>query len=276
MFRNRTVGLLLLLPAAGFVAVGFIVPVLILAATSLEGRDGLTLWNYVAFFAEPLHQTVFWRTIRLSVLVTALAAIIGYATALAIIGIGPKWRGTLVGIVVLPLMISPVARTYAWVVVLGRTGIVNQMLVGVGLSDEPIRILFTETAVTIGLLQLFLPLMVLSLLSSLENLPKDVVPAARNLGAGWLDVFVRVILPLTREGLVIGGTLVFTGSVTAYITPAVLGGTRVMMLETLLVQRVNVANDLVTAAVIAVILVVTTLAANQLLKRLATPRGGRA
>ena len=90
--------------------------------------------------------------------------------------------------------------------------------------------------------------MILSLLSALENLPKDVVAAARTLGASWPVVFLKVILPLTREGLVIGGTLVFTGAITAYITPAVLGGAKVLMLETLLVQRINVANDMPSSA----------------------------
>ena len=155
---------------------------------------------------------------------------------------------------------------------LGRTGIVNQAITGLGLSDEPLRLLFTETAVFIGLVQLFLPLMVLSLVSALENLPADVIPAARVLGAGWFTVFWRVILPLTREGLVIGGTLVFTGAITAYITPAVLGGSKVLMLETLLYQRVSVANDFVSASVIAVILIVMSVVTHGVLKRAAAAR----
>ena len=144
----------------------------------------------------------------------------------------------------LPLMISPVARTYAWIVILGRTGIVNEALTRLGLSDEPIRFLFTETAIFIGLMQLFLPLMVLSLVSALENLPARCgaggARARRQLVPGVLEGHPA---PLTREGLVIGGTLVFTGSLTAYITPAILGGSKVLMLETLLYQRVTVAND---------------------------------
>ena len=167
-------------------------------------------------------------------------------------------------------MISPGARTYAWIVILGRTGIVNQAFQAVGLSDAPLRILFTETAVFIGLLQLFLPLMIISLISALENLPKDVIPAARVLGANWFQIFWKVVLPLTKEGLVIGGTLVFTGSLTAYITPAILGGSKVLMLETLLYQRVTVANDFVSASVIALILVAMSFAANLLMKRIAT------
>ena len=169
-------------------------------------------------------------------------------------------------------MISPVARTYAWIVILGRTGIVNDTIVGLGLSDTPIRLLFTETAVFLGLLQLFMPLMIISLVSAMENIPRDVIPAARVLGATWLQVFMRVILPLTKEGLVIGGTLVFTGALTAYITPAILGGSKVLMLETLLYQRVNVANDFVSASVIAMILIVMSFTANLLLKRIATAR----
>ena len=92
------------------------------------------------------------------------------------------------------------------------------------LAGQLADLLFTETAVFIGLLQLFLPLMILSLISALENMPKDAIPAARVLGANWLQVFWKVVLPLTREGLVVGGTLVFTGSLTAYITSAILGG----------------------------------------------------
>ena len=169
-------------------------------------------------------------------------------------------------------MISPVARTYAWIVILGRTGIVNDAIVGLGLSNTPIRLLFTETAVFLGLLQLFMPLMIISLISAMENLPNDAVAAARVLGANWLQVFLKVILPLTKEGLVIGGTLVFTGSLTAYITPAILGGAKVLMLETLLYQRVNVANDLVSAGIIATILITMSFGSNLLFKRIATAR----
>jgi len=183
-----------------------------------------------------------------------------------------KSRGRLVALLVLPLMVSPIARTYAWIIILGRFGLVNTVVVGIGLSPEPLRLLFTETAVFIGLLQLFFPMMVLPLIGALENLPADVVPAARVLGASWLSVFWKVILPLTREGLVVGGTLVFTGSLTAYITPAILGGSKVLMLETLLYQRVNVAGDVASASVIATILIVMCVGANAALRRLATRR----
>lgn len=270
MFNNRTEAMLLALPAALFAALVFLVPVILLLSEGFRSTEGWTIVPWLDFFSEPMNRTVFWRTLKLGLQVTVVAAIIGYATAWAIVALPAHSKGRMIGLIMLPMMISPVARTYAWIVILGRTGIVNQALQAVGLSDEPIRILFTETAIFIGLLQLFLPLMVISLISALENLPKDVVPAARVLGANWFVVFWKIILPLTKEGLVIGGTLVFTGSLTAYITPAILGGSKVLMLETLLYQHVTVSNDFASASVIALILVAMSFAANVLLKRIAT------
>jgi putative spermidine/putrescine transport system permease protein len=276
MFERRGVGLALMAPAALFVLAGFLLPTGILLAGSLQSHAGWGLDNFAAFFAKPLNREVFLRSFRLGLMVTAVSAIVGYATALAVVNAAPGARGRLIGLIVLPLMISPITRTYAWLVILGRTGLVNVALGHLGLTDAPIRFLFTETAVFIGLLQLFLPLMILPLVSSLENLPADVIPAARVLGASWWTVFYRIILPLTREGLVVGGTLVFVGSLTAYVTPAILGGSKVLMLETLLYQRVAVANDYASATVIAVILIAMSILTNALLQKLASIRTRRA
>ncbi len=275
MFQNRAEGLALALPGVLFAALVFLLPVGFLLSEGFQNATGWSIDPYIDFFASERNRIVFLRTLKLGVMVTAVSAIVGYATAYSIVTLPPVARGRMIGIVITPLMISPVARTYAWIVILGRTGIVNQVLTSLGLSDEPVRFLFTETAVFIGLLQLFMPLMILSLISALENMPDDAVAAARVLGANWFQVFWKVILPLTREGLVIGGTLVFTGSLTAFITPAILGGSKVLMLETLLYQRVTVANDFASASIIAMILIVMSFSANLLLKRLATARSKR-
>lgn len=272
MFQNRAEALALALPAALFVTLVFLVPVVALLSEGFHSPGGWTMSAYVEFFSSSLNQAVFWRTLKLGAIVTVVSAVIGYAAAFAIVGLSPTAKGRVTGLVMMPLMISPVARTYAWIVILGRTGIVNEALRAVGITDAPLRILFSETAIFIGLLQLFLPLMIISLISALENMPRDAVPAARVLGANWFQVFWKVILPLTREGLVVGGTLVFTGSLTAYITPAILGGSKVLMLETLMYQQVSVSNNFVSASVIAFILIVMSFAANILLKRVATAR----
>lgn len=273
MFERRAQALALIAPAALFSALVFIAPVAVLLAEGFRIHGRASLAPLGAFFAAPLNQAVFWRTLKIGVAVTAAAAALGYVAAQAIVDLGPRGKGRMVALVVLPLMVSPVARTYAWIVILGRTGIVNRALTFLGLADEPVRILFSETAIFIGLLQLLLPLMILSLVGALENLPRDAIAAARLLGANGFQIFWKITLPLTREGFAIGGTLVFAGSMTAYITPAVLGGSKVLMLETLLYQRVTVANDLVSAAVIAFILIVMSFAANLVMRRIARARG---
>jgi putative spermidine/putrescine transport system permease protein len=265
----------LLAPALAFVTLLFVLPVLALLARAFEVDGALGLANFSAFFDEPLHRQVWWRTLRIALLATLVSALVCYPAAMAMVKVPPPWRGLLTGLVILPLMVSPIARTYSWIVLLGRNGFANSLLVGTGVIDEPVTLLFTEGAVFVGLLQLMMPLMLVSLVSALENLPPDVLAAAQTLGANRWQTFFRVTLPLTQEGLIIGGTLVFTGCVTAYITPALLGGPKVLMLETLLYQKVNVASDLTSASVIAVLLLVTTVAVNQLLRRVGRARPSR-
>ena len=258
---TRRSAYLLLAPVLAFVGVLFAWPVALLLAQAFGGDA------FAGFFAEPLHRLVYVRTVVIAALATLVSAAVGYPAAMAIVRVPRPWRGLLVALVVVPLMVSPIARTYAWIVLLGRHGFFNALAGAFG--AEPLKLLFTEGAVFVGLLQLMLPLMLLSLVSSLENLPADAVAAARTLGASRWQAFTRVVLPLTREGLVVGGTLVFTGCVTAYITPAMLGGPQVLMLETLLVQKVYVAGDTPAASVIAVLLLATTIVANAVLKRAA-------
>jgi putative spermidine/putrescine transport system permease protein len=131
-----------------------------------------------------------------------------------------------------------------------------------------LRLLYTENAIFLGLLHLFIPLMMLPLISAFENIPPEVELAARNLGASEWQVFYKVFMPLTAEGLAIGGTLVFTGCVTAYVTPAILGGSRHLMLSTLLYQKAAVTLNWVGASVVAVVMFVTTLLAIYLIRLL--------
>jgi len=263
---GRGVVWLLLGPALLFILIFFLIPVGGVLLESLHQGKAIGLGNYLSFFADDLNREVYVRTLELSLIVTLLSALGGYPAAYAVMRIAPRWRGLIIGLIILPLMTSPVARTYTWLVVLGREGIINKALVGSGLSGEPLRILFTDWAVLIGLLQLMLPLMLLSLVSALENLPKDLVPAARSLGATEAQVFWKVIFPLTREGLVVGGTLVFTGCVTAYVTPSLLGGPKVTLLATLLYQKASVTVDYPSAAVISVVMLLTTLLVNFVLR----------
>jgi putative spermidine/putrescine transport system permease protein len=274
--HKKHIGMLLVLPALVFTVFCFVLPIAVLLVDAFRvpgtTMGGWSMGRFSQFFASDLNQQVFWRTLRMACMVTLASAVLGYPAAQAITKVQPKYRGLVVGMMILPLMVSPIARTYAWVVLLGRTGAVNTSLLALGLTDEPQRLLFSEMAVFIGLLQLLLPLMLMSLVSALENLSPDVTLAARTLGASAWQTFCKVTLPLTQEGLVVGGTLVFTGCITAYVTPALLGGSKVLMLETLLYQKVSVESDLEGANVIAVILVAMAMLANAFLKRISASR----
>ena len=278
---KKRLGILLVTPALIFTVVCFLLPVLALLLDAFrvggpDSVDGAALhWGvdrFLAFFSESLNRQVFMRTLRIAALVTLFSALLSYPAAQAIVRVSPRYRGLVLGMMILPLMVSPIARTYAWIVLFGRNGAINSILLHLGLADEPQRLLFSEMAVFVGLLQLLLPLMLMSLVSSMENLSRDITLAASTLGANAWQVFTRVTLPLTQEGLIVGGTLVFTGCVTAYVTPALLGGPKVLMLETLLYQKVSVESDFGTANVIAVILVAMTLAVNAGLKRISSSR----
>jgi putative spermidine/putrescine transport system permease protein len=251
--------LVLLLGAGGvFLVVFFLVPLAVVVAKSFVpdgGERGITFARYTGLLTDGQFHHVFLRTVKIALIVTPLAVLVGYPTAYLMMKVKPVIKGILTSLVILPLMTSSVARTYAWIVILGRFGIVNQFLRLIGVTSESVRLLYTEGAIIVGLLQLFLPLMVLNLVSALENVPSEVEEAALSLGSSRLGTFFRVIVPLSFDGLIMGATLVFTGSITAYVTPAVLGGATVLTLSTLMRQQALALMDWEAATVIAVVMI---------------------
>lgn len=259
--------ILLVGPALLFITIFFVLPLVIVLINTFKNEAGAwSLQEYQDFIQDPVVHRVYQRTVRLALIVTVLSAIIGYPVSYAIARMSPGRRSIMMSLIILPLMTNPVARTYSWLVILGRLGLVNHLVERFHLSDRPLRLLYTEKAIVLGLLHLFLPLMILSLVSAMENIRTDVEEAAQSLGANRLVVFLRIIVPLSADGLILGGTLVFTGCITAYVTPAILGGTRVRMLATLLYQRAMVLIDWESATIIAVSMVLTTLVANRALR----------
>ena len=254
-------------PALIFIAVFFVLPLVIVLINTFKNETGVwSLQEYQSFVQDPVVRKVYQRTVRLAIIVTVLSALVGYPVSYAIARMSPGRRSIMMSLIILPLMTNPVARTYSWLVILGRFGLINHLVDLLDLSGRPLRLLYTEKAIVLGLLHLFLPLMILSLVSAMENIRPDVEEAAQSLGANRLVVFLRIIVPLSADGLILGGTLVFTGSITAYVTPAILGGTRVRMLATLLYQRAMVLIDWQSATIIAVSMVLTTLLANRALR----------
>ncbi len=257
-FRRKL--LLLLGPGGVFLLVFFLAPLAFIVVESLSTPDeAVTLVRYRDVLADPQFRSVYVRTLRISLIVTPIAVVLAYPSAYLLSKISGPRRSILMSLVILPLMTSPVARTYAWIVMLGRRGIFNATLQWLRLVREPLRLMYTEGAIILGLLQLFLPIMILTLTSAMENVPDDVEDAALSLGDSRIGSFFRVVVPLSFDGLVLGVTLVFTGCITAYVTPAILGGSRVLTLSTLMRQEALVLMNWEVATVIAAVMVVTTL-----------------
>ncbi len=251
---------LLLIPGLIFLLFFFLVPLLFVLVESFKGADGgITLIRYKEVLTNPQFRLVFARTLKIALIVTPIAVLVGYPSAYLMTKLPAAKKSILMSLVILPLMTSPVARTYAWIVILGKYGIVNQTLTSIGILKEPVRLMYTEGAIIVGLLQLFLPIMILTLVSAMENVQDEVEEAALSLGSGKAGCFFRVIVPLSFDGLIMGVTLVFTGSITAYVTPAILGGAKVLTLSTLMRQEALVLMNWEAATVIAVIMILTTL-----------------
>ena len=198
------------------------------------------------------------RSLRLSLLSTAVCAVLGFPTAYYISKYS-KHKGMMMAFAVFPMFTSPVIRSFSWMVILGKRGIVNSFLVATGLFAKPQSLLYNEFSMTVGFVQLFLPQMILSLIGVMDNIPDDLTLAAGNLGATKLGSFFHVVFPLSVSGLVTGSVLVFTGCMTAYTTPQLLGGTDTRVLSTMVYQYAMSLRDWTQASVVAVVMIVATM-----------------
>lgn len=269
--RARSTGWLMVLPATVFLLAFFVVPAAVLFSYSVltQPKDGsiglpLTLAHYAHLIETPLYLTVLLVTLRVSLWTAGLAVLLGYPVALAVVRGSPQVGRIVTIILVAPLVVSIVVRTYGWQLVLanGPAGVVNWLLHGVGFGPAPVRVMYSETAVVIGSLHVFLPMMVLPLASSLARINPALEEAARTLGAPSWRVFWRVTVPLSIPGLVAGFTIVFSLTAASYVTPAILGGNYAQMLGNLLEQQVVTVYDWPFSAAIAVVMVALTFAVN--------------
>lgn len=268
MQRKQWIPWLLTVPAAAMIAFLLVLPVLdTLVETVLPVSTVLP--RYGEFFFDPYNRTVLLRTIEIAVITTLISLTLGFVSAFYITRCPPVLRNALMILSVFPLLTGAVVRAFAWIVILGRNGILNQSLMFLGVVDQPAQFLFSKFALVIGLVYLFTPLAILSLVGSLESIEKDVTDASASLGAGPAAVFLQVTLPLAIPGLIVGGVLIFTGSLAAFATARLLGGDRQMILPTLLYEKAIVAFNWDAAGLIASVMVLTTILAIFTMNRLA-------
>lgn len=259
----------LFVPSLTLILLFLIYPLLSIIFPTFIGKNGLSLDKYIDFFKDEYFLKIFVRTIRLSVLAALYCAIIGVPVAYFISRTNKKVRGLFIACSVFPLLTNSVVRAFAWMTILGRNGVLNKILLALKLVEQPQAILYTEFAILIGSIYLFLPLMVVSLVGVMENIETELIEAAESLGAGKIKAFFKVVFPLSLPGLIVGSVLVFTGTLTAYTTPQLLGGNKNMVLSTLIYQRTLSLNDWSSAAVIATIMIVTTLVVIGVINKLA-------
>jgi len=265
---KRYTGWTLALPATLLVTLFLVLPVAATIATTFADAKGV-LAPYLAFFASGFRRTVLWRTLEISLATTAISLVLGFLTAYVVARAPGRMKSVLIIAAVFPLLTGVVVRSFAWLIILGKNGILNNVLVGIGVTDEPFSMLYTQGSVIVAMVYLFTPLMILTLVGVLENIPEDVLQASASLGASPSATFRQVVFPLAVPGLIVGAVLVFTGSFTSYATPQLLGGERQMMMGTFLYQRAMVNFDWVGASTIAAIMVVITVAVVLAMTRIA-------
>ena len=243
-------------------AVFFAAPYLILLGISFSAdaeqtRLGLDSW--VKFYTDAFYLKVIFDTLKLGVLAVVATTILAYPLALVFRAASPRMQRVLIFIILMPLLTSVVIRTFAWIVILAREGVVNQTLMALGLTATPLNLLQTELGLVIALTQIEMPLMLLPLLTIMNQMDQNLVDASRALGASKWRTFFRVILPLTLPGWIAGATLVFASATTAFISQSVIGGARLVYLPSLIWQQSMVVYNWPFAAVASLTLLFTVL-----------------
>ncbi len=250
--REQAGMLLLTIPALLVVTLLLLLPLGWMVWQSFENH-GFTLAHYrrILTDASILHSVA--TTFRIGAVVTALTLLLGYPVAYAAT-LFPRWRLPILALVVLPFWTSVLVRTYAWLVLLQRTGLVNRTLMASGIIASPVALAYNELGTVIATVHILLPFMVLPLYSAMQAIPHDLVLAGASLGGRPWHVFRRVFLPLSLPGLIAGAVLVFVLTLGFYITPELLGGGRVVMVSSVVSQKVELSTTWGAASALSVVL----------------------
>lgn len=243
----------LIFPAFAILLAVLGIPIVLLFLSSLNA-PAFSLANYQAFLGQRANVRVLFQTIEVSVVATAICLIIGYPMAYLITAASKRLRMTLLALVIIPYLTSLLARTYAWIVILGDRGLINNVLLEFGLISSPLPLIYNRMAVYIGMVHIMLPVMILPLVSVMMGIDKSLMAAARSMGARPFAAFWRVFLPLSLPGVRSGTLLVFVSCLGFYITPAALGGLGDAMLSTFIASQISSSFDLKGSATAAFIL----------------------
>lgn len=256
---RREGGFSYVVPALLLIGLFFVIPVLMLLMRSvLEPVPGLQ--NYAELLGSTTYLRVFMNTFIVAGLVTLISVLIGYPVAWFLAIMPERWSRLVLAIIILSMWTNLLARTYAWMVLLQRTGVVNKILIGLGIIDKPLALVNNLVGVTIGMTYIMLPFVILPLIGVIKSIDPAILRAAALCGANKRQAFARVLLPLSVPGIAAGALMVFVMSLGYYVTPALLGGTSNMMLAELVAQFVQSLVNWGMGGAAALVLLLVTLA----------------
>lgn len=250
-------GAWLTLPATALIVFGFAVPVGVFLSAAFSDPV-LGLGNFREIVGNTLYAKVLWNTVVISASTTAIALLFGYPLAYTIANSSPRTRKLLIFIVLVPFWTSLLVRTFSWMVLLQPKGLINSFLVGIGLTRQPVDLIFNRTGLLIGMVQVQIPFIIFPLYSVMSKIDGSYVRAASSLGASPVIAFMRVYLPLSRPGVVTGCLLVFVTSLGYFVTPALLGGLSDVMVAQLIHEQVTDVGTWGVPAALSLVLLAGT------------------
>lgn len=263
------------LPLAAFFLFFFVSPLILMFVLSLFTTPEFAAMGpdqYTTFFSDSFNLAVLWDTVWLGVQTTIVCLLLGFPLAIVYTR-APGWLQTLLMFaIIMPLLTSVVVRTFAWLVILGRIGIVNTILLDLGLASAPLKFLYTNGGVVLALAQIQMPLMVMPLITSLSQMDRNLDEASESLGANAWRTFFKVTLPLTAPGMVAGSLLVFAAATTAFVTQSVIGGGRLIYMPQYIYQQAISLQNWPFAAAISIIFTLTIIGVMYLFNRLSQAR----
>lgn len=254
--RGERIGLLAL-PGLSFLAVIYALPLVMLLLKSFQIEGQFSVAEYVTFFGDEFNRTVLWRTLRVALLTTLLALLIAYPTAIIMARAKGFWLSVFLVAMVLPMSVGVVVKAFAWSILFRTRGILNDTLMSLGITDAPIRMLFTETALIIGAANVFLPFMVLPIYAVLRQMDSRLPEAAASLGATPVFRFTNVTLPLSLPGVVAGCAFTFSLAISMYVIPSLIVGERQQTLSMLTARSfLFLRNEALGATISSILLII--------------------
>ena len=268
--RQSLAGWASVTPALLWTLAFFALPFAAMAVASLlpKGGDGLSLANYTQFFANPSYWRALTNSLEVTLIVTVISILLAYPFAWILAFVVPeRWQRLALMLAVLPFWTSYVVRSYSWLLVLSEKGAVNSVLLALGLLSDPLQLANTRAGTVIGFVHFFVMLLTLTIFANLKQLSPNYRKAAADLGAGPVQAFIHVILPLTLPGIMVGAFLTFVLAIGDYITPQILGGNNELLMPQLIMMQIGRRGDFASASALSIILMLVVTAAYLLCAR---------